>query len=71
MSGTDNITINALKTAYENKDAPKGVTFHSNQGSNYTSHQYQDFLTTLKIEQSFSKRSTPYDNSVIKAFFST
>nr|WP_269447603.1 DDE-type integrase/transposase/recombinase [Alteracholeplasma palmae] len=65
----NNIIINAFKTAYENRDAPEGVTFHSDQGSNYTSHQYQDLLTTLKIEQSFSKRGTTYDNSVIEAFF--
>lgn len=53
----NNITINALKMAYESRNCPAGVTFHSDQGSNYTSNQYVNLLFSLKIKQSFSKRA--------------
>lgn len=66
----DMLTITALKNAYEARKHPTGVTFHSDQGSNYTSKQYRALLHSLKIEQSFSKKGTPYDNAVIKSFFS-
>lgn len=66
----NNITVNALKMAYESRNCPAGVTFHSDQGSNYTSNQYVNLLSSLKIKQSFSKRATPYDNSVVETFFS-
>ena len=64
------LVINALKNAYEQRNCPIGVTFHSDQGASYKSIQFRNLLYTLKISQSFSKRGTPYDNSVIAAFFS-
>lgn len=66
----DMLTITALKNAYETRNHPTTVTFHSDQGSNYTSAQYRALLHSLKIEQSFSKKGTPYDNAVIESFFS-
>ena len=66
----DALTVNTFKYAYEERDNPEGLTFHSDQGVNYTSNQYKNLLHTLKVEQSFSKRGTPYDNAVIEGFFS-
>lgn len=64
------LTINAFKKAFESRRFPQGLTFHSDQGANYTSEQYVSLLKTLKVEQSFSQRGTPYDNAVIESFFS-
>ena len=64
------LVITALKNAYEFRNRPTGVTFHSDQGSTYKSIKYTNLLHTLKISQSFSKKGTPYDNSAIEAFFS-
>ena len=64
------LTVNTFKAAYEERDNPEGLTFHSDQGVNYTSNQYRNLLHSLKVEQSFSKRGTPYDNAVIEGFFS-
>lgn len=64
------LTVNTFKDAFESRNRPKGLTFHSDQGSNYTSSEYTDLLRALKVEQSLSKSGTPYDNSVIEAFYS-
>ena len=64
------LVINALKMAYEFRNCPSGVTFHSDQGSNYKSINFINLLHVLKINQSFSKKGTPFDNSPIESFFS-
>ncbi|MDE6276178.1 MAG: IS3 family transposase [Clostridia bacterium] len=64
------LVVNTFKKAFELRNNPQGLTFHSDQGPTYTSNQYKSLLKTLKVEQSFSKRGTPYDNSVVEAFFS-
>lgn len=67
---SNSLTVNTFKKAFERRNRPQGLTFHSDQGANYTSQQYVALLKTLKVEQSFSKRGTPYDNAVIESFFS-
>lgn len=64
------LTVNTFKDAFEVRNRLNGLTFHSDQGSNYTSNEYVDLLKALKVEQSLSKSGTPYDNSVIEAFYS-
>ena len=34
------LTVNTFKDAYESRERPKGLTFHSDQGSNYTSNEF-------------------------------
>ncbi len=67
---SNSLTVNTFKKAFELRNRPQDLTFHSDQGTNYKSHQYVALLKTLKVEQSFSKRGTPYDNAVIESFFS-
>ena len=64
------LTINTFKDAYEDRGRPKDLSFHSDQGSNYTAFEYRDLLRTLKVNQSFSKSGNPYDNACIESFFS-
>lgn len=64
------LTINTFKDAFELRKRPDDLCFHSDQGTNYTSHEYRDLLHSLKVKQSFSNKSTPYDNACIEAFFS-
>lgn len=66
----NSLTINTFKDAFEKRGRPKNLTFHSDQGTNYRSNEYINLLHTLKVNQSFSKKGTPYDNSVVEAFFS-
>ncbi len=43
--------------------------FHSDQGIQYTSYIFREFLRENQVVQSFSKPGTPYDNAVCESFF--
>ena len=45
------------------------MIFHSDQGSQYTSHAVRQLLKKLKIAQSFSNAGTQHDNSSFFAVF--
>ena len=64
------LTVNTFKDAYESRGRPRGLTFHSDQGTNYTAEEYRSLLWGLRVKQSFSKRGMPYDNSAVEGFFS-
>jgi len=49
------LTIKALRLAYESRGLPKGVTFHSDQGCQYTSQRFRRQLALYRIEQSMSR----------------
>lgn len=66
----NNLVINVLKDAYEVRGEPKGVIFHSDWGSQYTSYAYMQLLKSLEIKASFSNTGNPYDNAVVESFFS-
>lgn len=46
------------------------MTFHSDQGSNYTAYEFRELLRLFKVNQSFSKAGNPYDNACMESFFS-
>ena len=60
-----------LLTAYNVRNKPQNLIFHSDQGRQYTSGMFQKLLESLNIEQSLSRRGCPYDNAVIESFFHT
>lgn len=64
------LTINTFKDAFESRNRPNGLSFHSDQGANYTSFEFRDLLYSLKVNQSFSKKGNPYDNACMESFFS-
>ena len=59
-----------LKMAYNIRTPGENLIFHSDQGSQYTSHEFRQLLKKLKITQSFSNAGTPHDNAVMESFFS-
>lgn len=65
------LTINTFKDAFENRGRPNELSFHSDQGSNYTSNDFRDLLRVLKVNQSFSHAGNPYDNACVESFFSS
>lgn len=65
-----NLTINTFKDAFENRKRPSELSFHSDQGSNYTAYEFRDLLRALKVNQSFSHAGNPYDNACVESFFS-
>jgi putative transposase len=48
------LAAKALSMAFESRRRPKGVMFHSDQGSTYTSRNYRQLLWRYQIEQSMS-----------------
>jgi len=60
-----------FKQAYESRRPNGPLIFHSDQGANYCSNTFQNFLKSLGVEQSFSRARVPYDNSVVESFFAS
>lgn len=58
-----------LRMAYDTRMPGENLIFHSDQGSQYTSHAFCHLLKRLKITQSFSNAGTPHDNAVMESFF--
>ncbi|MDO4536114.1 MAG: IS3 family transposase [Clostridium perfringens] len=67
---TTDLVIKALDMACKNKKSLKGLIFHSDLGSQYTSYRMKMYCSKLEITQSFSKRGCPYDNAPMEAFHS-
>jgi putative transposase len=63
------LAAKALSMAFEPRGRPKGVMFHSDQGSTYTSRNYRQLLWRYQIEQSMSRRGNCWDNSPMERFF--
>lgn len=65
------IVEKAFQDAYRTRNAPSGLLFHSDQGSQYTAYSFRKLLRSLNVAQSFSAPGCPYDNAVAEAFFRT
>ncbi|MDF7412654.1 IS3 family transposase [Providencia hangzhouensis] len=63
------LTLKALQMAWEMRGQPKGLMFHSDQGSHYTSLEYRQRLWRYQITQSLSRRGNCWDNSPMERFF--
>ena len=64
------LVIIALKHAFDERNEPKNLMFHSDRGSNYTSFEFSNLLTALGIIHSLSNPGNPYDNACMESFFS-
>jgi len=51
------------------RNPQNAVTVHSDQGSQYTSHEWQAFLKEHGLEGSMSRRGNCHDNAVAESFF--
>ncbi|TBL82815.1 IS3 family transposase [Hafnia alvei] len=66
---TKDIVLNALLMAIWRRNPLKKVLVHSDQGSQYTSHEWQSFLKSHGLEGSMSRRGNCHDNAVAESFF--
>lgn len=58
-----------FQDAFESREKPEGVLFHSDQGGQYVSHDFRNLLCEHKVQQSFSAPGVPYDNAPMESFF--
>jgi len=66
---TTDLIEKAFLNAYWKRKPSNGLIFHSDRGSQYASHRYQQLLKTLHINQSMSAKGNCYDNAVAESFF--
>lgn len=64
------LTKKTFMQAYSSREITDSLLFHSDQGGNFVSKTFMNYLKELNVEQSFSKPGRPYDNSVCESFFS-
>ena len=65
------LVTSTFRQAYQNRNEPRQLTFHSDQGSQYTSNAFRKLLRMNKVVQTFSKSGRPQDNAVAESFFAS
>lgn len=66
---TTELALQALLTAVWRRKPKAKVMIHSDQGSQFTSREWQAFLSQHNLEASMSRRGNCHDNAVAESFF--
>ena len=66
---TKELVLNALLMAVWRRNPKSKVMVHSDQGSQYTSYDWQSFLKNNNLEGSMSRKGNCHDNAVAESFF--
>jgi putative transposase len=66
---TKELALDALLMAVWRRKPEGKVIVHSDQGSQYTSHDWDSFLKAHDLEGSMSRRGNCHDNAVAESFF--
>ena len=67
---TTDLVMNALLMASWQRQPQQRVLVHSDQGAQYTSREWRDFLADHNLEPSMSRRGNCHDNAAAESFFS-
>lgn len=68
---TRELTINALHMAWFRRHPEAGVLHHSDRGSQYCSHDYQQLLRSYGMTASMSRKGNCWDNAPMESFFNS
>lgn len=68
---TAELTLTALRMAVSRRAIPSGLVHHSDQGVQYASRDYTEFLQGLGIQISMSRKGNPWDNAACESFLKT
>jgi putative transposase len=63
------LALNALLMAVWRRQPKETVLVHSDQGSQFSSYDWQDFLKAHNLQPSMSRRGNCHDNAVAESFF--
>ena len=66
---TTDLISKAMIKAYNLRQPPKGLVFHSDRGSQYTSKHYRKLLEGYGIRASMGDVGACWDNAVVERFF--
>ena len=65
------LVIQALQMATTSRKPKPGLIFHSDRGSQYASHLFQEVITKFEIIPSMSRKGDCWDNAPTESFFAT
>jgi putative transposase len=65
------LVLAAWTMAWERRQPPSGLLFHSDQGSNYASGDFRAALQQADVVPSMSRAGNCYDNATMESFWST
>ena len=66
---TTSLVGRALMKAYNLRQPPKGLVFHSDRGSQYTSKRYRKLVKSYGMRASMGDVGACWDNAVVERFF--
>ena len=66
---TTDLVCKAMIMAYNLRQPPKGLVFHSDRGSQYTSKRYRKLLDKYGMRASMGDVGACWDNAVVERFF--
>ena len=67
---TVKLVLDTIKEAMKKENVTAELQLHSDQGSQYVSHEYHLLTQSYGITPSMSRRGNPYDNALAENFFS-
>ena len=65
-----NLVLSTIREAKKKEKVTAELQLHSDQGFQYTSHQYFKLTKSYNITPSMSRKGNPYDNALAENFFS-
>jgi putative transposase len=65
------LVIDALRMALERRRPPRGVIFHADRGSQYTSQAFVDFCAEHGVRNSVGRTGSCFDNAAAESFWAT
>ena len=68
---TRELVISALRMAYFRRRPAAGLVHHSDRGSQYCSHDYQELLEQYGMLASMSRKGNCWDNAPMESFFNS
>jgi transposase InsO family protein len=68
---TTSLVTEAIELATARDLISPDAVFHSDRGTQYTSHKFRDALTAQRMRPSIGRKGSCYDNAVAEAFFAT
>jgi transposase InsO family protein len=67
----DDLPIEALRQALEQRQPAPGLVHHSDRGSQYASHDYTDLLKARGCQISMSHKASPWENGGCESWMKT
>lgn len=65
---TEDLVMKTFSKVVSQQNLPANVILHSDQGSQYTSKEYEALLEANHVKHSFSRKGYPYHNASLESW---